>query len=91
MAVDNGRNRTLAEADFQAIRQIVRTEVREEVHEQLFGLEFTEHVGNIVLGALEVKLQEGMAPIRQGLRQAGEGLMAAGTEPAKEKSHEATG
>lgn len=90
MAASNGRNRTLTDADFQAIREIVRTEVREEVHEQLFGLEFTEHVGNIVLGALEVKLEENMAPVRQGLRQAGEGLMAAGAKPAKERGHEAT-
>ena len=90
MTVNNGRNRTLTDDDFQAIRQIVRTEVREEVHEQLFGLEFTEHVGNIVLGALEVKLEENMAPIRQGLRQAGKGLMAAGMEPIKEGGHEAT-
>ena len=42
-----------------------------------------------VLGALEVKLQENTAPIRQGLRQAGEGLMAAGAEPTKEGRHEA--
>ena len=78
MTTNNGRNKTLNEADFVAIRNIVRTEVREEVHEQLFGLDFTEHLGNVVLGAVEMKLEEKLKPIRDGLRQAGEGLRAAG-------------
>ncbi|MXW52352.1 MAG: hypothetical protein F4X81_00900 [Gammaproteobacteria bacterium] len=65
-----------------AIRNIVRTEVREEVHEQLFGLEFTEHVGNIVLGAVEVKLEEKLKPIKDGLQQAVDGMRAAYTDRA---------
>ena len=59
MTTNNGRNRTLADADVETIREVINRE--------LFGLEFTEHVGSIVLGAVEEKLEEKIKPIHAKL------------------------
>ena len=70
----NGRNRTLTEADFQAIRNIVRTEVREEVHGQLWGQDFPEHLTNIVDGSVKANLLKFFEPLGEAFGTAVAGL-----------------
>lgn len=74
MTANNGRNRTLTDADFQAIREIVRTEVREEVHEQLWGQDFTEHLTSIVDGSVKANLLQFFEPIDKAFNAAVAGL-----------------